>query len=269
MHSGAPLRPQGWSSLAVVLASLSQGCSVDDRQLSRRFDTSLVSSSEDSGVLILPDSGGIGIKKSGPVNYVEDAGRPAAHDAAPPPPEVCLHIVDGAPDCDRTLATNADFNTDITGWAASGFAELRWVEKDSQNASGSGSIAVKNGTTANLDGLGEVAATQCFPVVPQRTYDYQASVYIKRGQVDYGQAQLGVWFYERAKCQGLVQAGGAYAVGSVQATNSWLPIVGSLAPVPSSLSMSVRLIVQKPYQSDPLEVLFDAVRITSRPSLQP
>jgi hypothetical protein len=247
-------------SLALAGCALTvSACALDERFLKP--------TPPDGGV-ITDATGGPFFKDTGNVAY-DASNEPTSTDTgAPPPPPTnvgCMHFRDGAADCNRTLVQNADFNSDVKGWDASGGAVLRWVEFDVQGAKGSGSLGVKTAQVGDFDGPVEGAATQCIPATAGMIYDYAASVYVKRGQVDGGQAQIEVWFYDKADCAGLVHTP-AYSLGIFYATNRWMDLVGatSLLPPEGVSSMAVRLVVQKPFRSDPFEVLFDAVRVTSR-----
>lgn len=249
--------------MAVAVVSTS-ACTLDVR--------SLKAAPEDGGKLPnLGDatSGGPYFKDSAAVTYTKDAGRGPADTgpSSPPPPSNvgCVHFVDATADCDRTLTVNSDFNSDDKGWESSGGAVLRWVPFDVQGSSKSGALGVKTAQVGDFDGPVESAATQCIPVAAGTIYDYAADVYIKRGQVDGGQAQIEVWFFDKANCDGLVHTP-AYSLQTFYATNRWETLVSatSLKPEETIHSQAVRLVVQKPFRSDPFEVLFDAVRITAR-----
>jgi len=251
--------------MAVVVAAVcASACTLDAR--------SLKPAHEDGGSLpVLGDATGGGpyFKDSAAVTYTRDAGNGPVDTGAssPPPPSNvgCVHFVDATADCDRTLTQNSDFNGDDDGWASSGGAVLRWVPFDVQGSSKSGALGVKTAQVGDFDGPVESAATQCIPVVPDTIYDYAAGVYIKRGQVDGGQAQIEVWFYDKPNCDGLVHTP-AYSLQTFYATNRWETLVSatSLKPEETIHSQAVRLVVQKPFRSDPFEVLFDAVRVTAR-----
>jgi len=197
---------------------------------------------------------------SSTVDYVRDSG---VHEAGPPPvvdAGPCQHQdALGHPDCADTLVSNADFNRDITGWAAQAGAVVRWVDFDSQNAKSSGSIAVKNAQQGDFDGTVGVDAAQCIPAIAGRTYNYVTSMYMQKGQ-PYGQGQLVVFFYDQVSCQGLVDD--AYALTDVEGTGKWTTGGGALIIPAAVQSMSVHLHVEKPFREGALEVLFDAVRVT-------
>jgi hypothetical protein len=246
-----------------LLGALSiEACALDHRRLARRTDATETDAETDSSSP--PARTNVHLIDSGAIDYSSDG---ATHDSAPPKPSgngPCVHVdAQGMPDCDRTLVSNADFNKDIGGWAPENGAELRWVEFDSQGAKGSGALAVKNAQHGDVDGTVGVAGSQCIPVAENTTYAYEASIFIKRGQA-YGQGQILVFFYTEPGCQGLVQS--AYAVTGVQSTETWLHAVGINLKVPATVqSMGVRLHVEKPFRTDTLEVLFDAVRVTLLP----
>ncbi|HVW26064.1 MAG TPA: hypothetical protein VHC69_11895 [Polyangiaceae bacterium] len=253
-----------YGAVIFALAALpSYGCTLDHRYLeASASDAALVVADGQARPLTY-------IKDAGQVHYSLDAGGgpPDASftpDLPPPTNTGCMHFVNGDADCADTVALNADFNTDIKGWTSDNQAVLRWVNFDSQNASGSGSLGVKVATIGDFDGPVEAAASQCITVDSTLTYQYQASVYIKRGQIDGGQAQIEVWFFDQDGCQGLVHTP-SYTIGTFYTTDKWADLVAqtNLKPPDGVKSMSVRLGVQKPFRSDPFEALFDAIRVTT------
>jgi hypothetical protein len=200
---------------------------------------------------------------SGQVDYSE-AGRPPPMPSSSMPQEMdagpCMHTdTHGLPDCSQTLIVNADFNRTIDGWDAAQGAVLRWVNLDSQQAKASGSLAVKNGLLGDLDGTIAVAATQCLDADPQSIYTYASNMFIQKGQ-PYGLGIIIVYFYTQAGCQGLVSS--ATTVAGTDATGVWMLAAGDLTTPANVKSQSVRLNVQKAYRVDPIEILFDAVRVT-------
>lgn len=250
------LRDPVWSSTLVLALA---GCSVDQRTL---WVTRSAPSAPDAGFPLdagtalahfqdSPDivydasGGGTGGAPAGGV----DAGHPETH---------CARALDGT--CVPTLATNATFDADASGWDTSGLGVVHWVTVDANGDKGSGSLGVKNSTVGDVDGLEDVAATQCIPVTPKTKYDYASSVYINKGQ-PFGSAGIGVWFYDEPGCKGPVD--GAYTVSTMQLTGTWVPASGSLAPLEGVKSMSVRLTATKAFRDGPFEVLFDDVRITT------
>ena len=255
--AGAPAR-LAWMGFIGALSV--QACTVDGRKLSGRKDNSESDGRADAST----PGHGVRIIDSGQIDYTREAAAP---DSGPPPPVdtgPCPHVdLQGLPDCDKTLATNADFNRDTSGWKAENGGLLRWIDLDTQGAKNSGALAVKNAQRGDVDGKVGVAASQCLPVTEGKTYAYSASMFIKRGQA-YGQGQILAFFYTEDGCEGLVQS--AYAVTGVESTEKWMLATGINLTVPATVkSMGVRLQVEKPFRSDTLEVVFDAVRITMLP----
>lgn len=234
-------------------------CTLDSRALQQKSEA--LDAQAESGS---PTSTGRGVHfiDSGQVDY-RDAGEsppmpssmPPALDAGP-----CMHTdTMGNLDCSDTLAVNADFNRDVSGWDAAQGAVVRWVNLDSQMAKASGSMGVKNSLVGDLDGTLTVAAVQCMDAVPQSIYQYASDMFIRKGQ-SYGLGVIIVYFYTQPDCQGLVSS--ATTVAGTDATETWMLAVGNLTTPANVQSMSVRLNVQKAYRDDPVEVLFDAVRVT-------
>jgi hypothetical protein len=248
--------------LATVAAMVSvSACTLDHRGLQLKVsydggDDSFTSGAqEDGGPRI------INVSDSGSVDYGSylDSGH---HDSGPADEGPCVHTdLNGKLDCSDTLTVNSDFNRDWAGWRATGNAAVRWVKLDVQGSGMSGSIAVKAIEQGDFDGNSEAAASQCIAAVPGSTYAYEVWTFIAHGQ-PYGQSQLEVWFHDQPQCAALVSDNGAYALNSLDVTDHWNLLRGSLHIPQTVHSMSLRLVSRKPYRNDPMEVLFDAVRVT-------
>jgi len=240
-------------TLALAALMLPSACNLDERTLV---------SNVDAGAPLpgLPDASSSSPVDTGAPPSLAEASAPAPPEDAGTPPVRCPPGVDGGNRCPYTLATNADFDHDVSGWTPDGFASVRWVSTDSSGASGSGSIAVKNAQQQDLDGQSVAGISQCIPATPGKAYDYRAEMFIKAGQV-FGAGQVAVWFYATGDCTAVVDQ--AYAVAGSDVTGKWTIAAGSLIVPQTAHSMSVRLVSQKPYRGGPLEVLFDAVRVTA------
>jgi hypothetical protein len=248
-----------WAALGCALtATALPACALDHRSLRP-------GESADAGRDARPDreqppsGGGVHVLDGAAVDYSEagkshEAGPPKEQDAGP-----CVHHNDqGVLDCGETLLKNADFNRSIAEWKAAAGAQLKWVNVDAQDQKSSGALAVRNAEQGDYDGTVGVAAAQCLPAETHKTYDYAASMFIRRGQA-FGEGQILVFFYGSEDCSGLVSS--AYAVTQVESTEKWMRASGSLNIPEGVRSMGVRLQVEKPFRSEILEVLFDAVRV--------
>jgi len=175
----------------------------------------------------------------------------------------CFHVGEsGVDDCGDTLLVNADFNRSLAGWVSGdAFGTIAWDPHDSQSARASGSVAVTNNYDVPDDGECTAVAAQCVPATPGARYAFGADVFIPRGQ-DYGAAALDVVFYDQEGCTGASQA--AYTAATTDVVGRWvrLPEPSAVWAWTTSKSMSVRLGAQKPFRNGPVEILFDAVRVT-------
>ena len=270
-HPGRRLRASG---AAAFLATLGlPACTVDDRLLNSAeaigaeggvhvLDANLASDSPTTppdviGVVAPPPDGG----SSRDAGSVPDAG--------------CVHVgSDGKPDCDETLALNADFNRDLAHWEEKdAFGSVKWNARDSQDRPSSGSIAIVNTYQAppNDRSFVPAAAEQCVAVTAGRVYAFSAQVFIPLGQA-FGNGAIAVWFYDDTNCGGGISENGAYSVAVSLNSNlgSWGPIPapgsgGNLFAPVGAQSMSVHLVAQKPGGTEPFQALFDAVRVTEQP----
>jgi hypothetical protein len=247
------------ATLYGVGALCTVACTLDSRYLQQQSADTSDAQAESGPPVDVPH---VHLVDSGQVDYRE-AGKPPSMPSSMPP-EVdagpCMHTdTHGLPDCSNTLAVNADFNRNISGWDADQLAVLRWVDLDSQQAKGSGSLAVKNGLLGDLDGVIKVDAMQCMDADPQSVYTYASNMFIRKGQ-PYALGIIMVYLYTQAGCQGTVSS--ANTVAGTDATEVWMLAAGALTTPENAKSMSVHLTVQKAYRDDPVEVLFDAVRVT-------
>lgn len=261
------LRSRSVGSLGVGLFAVLglTACSLDDRQLSvGRTDAGDAGDGGDAAdAALLGDADASSTKppsESGAPGTQDDSGR-VSNEASGPGGNTggCVHTgADGAPDCADTLASNADFNRNVVGWASGDPGNAKWDPADSQGAKTSGSIAVTNKIEVDIDGFAVSAATQCIPVTPGAVYTFSAEVFIPSGQT-YGLGQIAVWFYPAPACKGNDDQ--AYTVVNADVTNRWTTINGSLIAPSADQSMSVQLQAQKPFRATPFVAKFDAIRV--------
>jgi hypothetical protein len=193
--------------------------------------------------------GGTGGKGGGAGTEPEDGGDGGGT------VERCFDLDDNdVLDCDETLADNATFDDDAEGWAAENNADARWDASDAGNRSDSGSILVENLTTADAEGEGLTAASQCVAVTGGNTYDVIGMARVLNEETA-GKGVLNLWYFSDADCTGNVRAG--FSSGPASSAERWTQVrVISSAPS-NAVSMLVRLGVQKPFREPSAKVRFD------------
>jgi hypothetical protein len=247
---------------SLLCIAFTEACTLDHRALGEALDgggdaQQEAGSGGQSGT-------GVHMIDSGMIDYTLDSAVVVEagitpHDAGP-----CMHMDQlGNADCSLTLTSNSDFNRNSQGWAPENGALVRWVDFDVQSSKGSGALAVKNATQGDVDGTVGVSAAQCLEAGPGKTYELGTSVYIKKGQ-PFGEGQILVFFFDQPSCGGVAESQ-AYALSQVEATGKWSYMSGGVTIPAEVKSFSMRLQVEKPFRSDALEVLFDAVRVTAGP----
>jgi len=257
-------RSVGPLGVSLVTALAMTACTLDDRFLAEGIpdasDAADATDATDANTIGDADASTAVATDSGPPGSQPDTGGPPPVRHPDAGPGGCVHVgADGAPDCADTLVSNADFNRNISNWVAGDLGNSKWDPMDSQGAKTSGSLAVTNKIHVDIDGVAVSSAKQCVPITPGAVYLFSTDVFIPSGQT-YGYAQMAAWFYPTAHCED--NADQAYSIpSSVDATNHWSTINGSLIAPNTDHSMSFQLQALKPFRSTPFVAKFDAVRV--------
>jgi hypothetical protein len=198
--------------------------------------------------------------------------------ASKPPPPIDLPICEypgGAsiqPGCD-TIAENAGFTQDITGWDPEAYSiKIDWEAGDAKAAPDSGSIAVTNTMFGTSDGLAPGAGTQCIPATPGATYDMAGDVFIPEGQGDgmagggpyVGEAGLSILFWANPDCSDVEPTHGSFQSDLVLTTGAWIHVEGGAVAPDVAKAMSLRVLTIKPFKQFKFKALFDNVLLRER-----
>jgi hypothetical protein len=171
----------------------------------------------------------------------------------------------GAPACDDgvgvdggTTLRNTDFNCDTWGWQSDLQASIAWNSKDSGGSSSSGSISVTNNEVDHLDGYQAYGAWQCVAVSGSGLYQVTAQGF-RPDTRDSAYMEINFYFYNEPNCQGAL---GAYDQSQVKndVTGQWVTL-SHATNAAGYKSMAVRLSVDKPYKTEPVQAFFDAVQV--------
>ena len=153
---------------------------------------------------------------------------------------------------------NGAFATNITSWATDFWASSLWSSTDAHGSAGSGSLAVENATTADVDGSTTGGSSQCIAVTANTTYDATASVYMASGQGTGTGGLIGV-YYPSANCSGTQI--GVESFPETSQTDAWTPVGGATKSPAGAQSLSLRVVVEKPFRQATFEARFDDVEV--------
>lgn len=163
----------------------------------------------------------------------------------------------GVLDCKETVLANPDFPSDILGWTTELEVAQTFVRDDGDGNMRSGAIAVSNGTTRDIAGATMAGSRQCVAAASGAAYRLIAQTRIPGPKVDGVSAGVYIQYYRSVGCAG--DPAGTYAGPLVDAVDAWRPVEGLATAPAGARSMSVRLVVVKPFRAAPARALFDNV----------
>ncbi len=255
----------------ITLSALAGACSVDDRVLALGISVTAGGVGPQGGAA----SGGSTRSKVGGAsggNRLSELGGAggngppgtagAAGDAPLPPPIRCPDLNQNMiTDCDETLATNATFDREFTGWKPDPDVLQTWSSVDSNRFPTSGALTLSLSLFSDQSdtAVGE-SSTQCIPVSSGTAYDVGTQVFIKSGQGSFSYAGLQLWWYGALNCvESSFLAASANDQSLKETVDRWTEAnIHTLAPA-NAKSVLVRLAISKPYKQRSLEASFDNV----------
>lgn len=157
----------------------------------------------------------------------------------------------------QNLASNPNFDTDVTEWAPFATASIVWNPLDADGAPASGSALVTNLSTTAGDSTG---ARQCIGGITGGTvYRFAAEILVPGGQSETGRANLLVQWYDQPGCSS-GQVGMFLTPWVTDATPDVWHTSSDSAEAPSGAqSARLRLSVLKLEDSGALDAHFDKV----------
>jgi hypothetical protein len=168
----------------------------------------------------------------------------------------------GVLDCKESLVKNPDFKSDTAGWTAETMTTAELATEDGERNSFSHSLAVTNKNSADVDGTYGGGAKQCF-AMPRSGYDVFAQIFLPLDQVRTGvAASVILQFFTEPDCKGVVVD--FFETPRVTTGGVWREVSGPVIGPLGAGSMAVRLVVSKPFRSDPTRALFDNVLVKAR-----
>jgi hypothetical protein len=148
---------------------------------------------------------------------------------------------------------NVHFDSDTSHWTGDASTIVTHSSNDAGGSTTSGSLDLSV-SGANPNVVAEFGASQCLPVTSGTTYNVQVQILIP-GQTA-SEGGLDLWYYGSSDCSGGVS--GTFSL-PLSATATWTTDSAS-TQIPSGVqSVSVRLVVLKPYVEQSAEALFDNV----------
>lgn len=166
----------------------------------------------------------------------------------------------GVTDCAENLVKNGDLSVDLTGWIAQPYTTQDFILEDALGDPQSGSIAVTSTNMIDMDGLSMVGPRQCVATAAS-AFDVRAQVFV-RSILATAQAAVNVPFFATADCSGSQIT--SYTSPLVSGQGAWQLTKGTMTAPAGSKSMSVRLVVIKPFKQPALKVLFDNVLLRAK-----
>jgi hypothetical protein len=160
-------------------------------------------------------------------------------------------------DCTQTLVQNSRFDSTASGWIAETFITATWSPMDGSGQPGSGSLLLSNaGPVAQSAGTFMGGADQCIPTELDASYDVAARVMVGPGQAD-AAGGIDVWMYDDDACKGNLVTAKTPLLGGV--SGQWTILRGALSVPGGVHSLSIRLVVAKPFVETVQTVFVDDV----------
>ena len=162
----------------------------------------------------------------------------------------------GTVDCDETVVSNADFDSDADEWNAEMLSGLAWNEIDARSVSNSGSVDVTNENSGGSEVATISAASQCVVVYAGTTYMFASEVFVPPGQPAGGFGALNMVFYDQPDCVGQILDSGFAPSTS---NNFWQTVTLVKKGPPGAISAAIRLGAVKALNMPPYVARFDNV----------
>lgn len=235
----------GRSSLAAVTLGLC-ACALDERQL--------LPASGDGGAaagrLVAGEAGASEGQAAGGEGSLGGSSG-AAGDLV----DGCADLdTDGVADCTTTLLENPTFTSDVSGWTATGGAELTWDPKNALSDLPSGSA--KLSATSRL-----ASAWQCVSLGGEQLVIAYASAFVEAADVSAG-AQLEVSFFAAGDCSG--EREGYFETPPSAVADAWTTIQAGGLSKATTRSVSIALVGIKPASASELSAYFDNVMLKAQ-----
>ena len=188
----------------------------------------------------------------------QSSGTAGAGGAASPTSDGCPDLDgNGIRDCVESLVPNADFASGIAGWTPETGITQSFSSSDGKGDPHSGSLAITNPIQSQMaSGLTMAGSSLCLPNTTASAYDVYLQVSV--GPASDGVAQGGITFnfYPTADCSG-DPSGMAPTTLLDQTISGWRLVQEIIRPGQGTHSLSMRLVVVKPFDELSAQVGFD------------
>jgi hypothetical protein len=255
----------------LALATSLAGCPVDNRKLEPAAEFggqagaatfSQPSAGTDSGA----GAAAGGTTQVGDGGAVADTAGASGEGSARPLPTVggCADLdTNGIADCKETIVTNPDFKQDVSGWVAEADATLMWDPLNAVGDPPSGSALVASTGVIDADASGAAlrAASQCVPIAGKQLVTAYANAFVDAGQDADGKAEVDVFFFDAANCQGTFAGSFSTPQPTDGAAGSWLTLLAGSVSSEAVKSALVKLAISKPFRAASFQARFDNVLV--------
>jgi len=171
----------------------------------------------------------------------------------------------GVMDCRESLLANPDFAVGATGWTAEFGVSQAAPGNAVTGTPASGAIAISNTNQSNTAGSSMAGSAQCVPARPDVSYALFAEVLIPVDQNPMTLAGAGLQSFLSPDCSGAPNSVVTPSLVAVTASAGNWQEVHAMLPTPAgTASISVRLVVVKPFVQDVTQALFDNVLLKAR-----
>lgn len=160
-------------------------------------------------------------------------------------------------DCDETLAKNGSFDENVSNWANDSSVVSSWRDADSHDGEDSGSMALEIQTVTDQDGTVMLGTRQCFSAAGGAVYYYGVEISVPEA-AEGSRAGFQLLVHDVPACAGepFSKVESNFVEGS-----SWSVAQLTYLTPATAKSISLRLLVIKPFRAEPEKVRFDNVLV--------
>jgi hypothetical protein len=170
----------------------------------------------------------------------------------------------GILDCKESLVTNPDFKVGLAGWTPELNMTQEFSSTDGDGNPASGSIAVTNASRSDTTVGSTIGGSEmCLLAAELTSYSLYMQTFFAPGSSGLASAGAAFRFFATADCSGAIN--GTFMPPLADSNPSGWRVLQSSIPTPGSTrSMSIRVVVLKPFNQAPAQALFDNILIKPR-----
>lgn len=171
----------------------------------------------------------------------------------------------GIMDCRESLVANPDFGVGATGWTAEFGVTQSAPGNGVTPTAASGALAIVNTTEANTPGSSMAGSAQCLAARADVAYGLDVEVFIPAAEDTMTLAGAALQTFPTPDCSGAANTVVSPALIDAAGGVATWQVVHAMVPAPAgTMSLSVRLVVVKPFEKPPAQALFDNVLLKAR-----